>query len=110
MVRTGLVCVLFAACGGGGGAGGGVDGGSSHDAAADGGPGQIDGGGGGGDTRLLPLAEGAAWTYDVTLMGAFPVCSGGQQVEEVLGEVTIDGRAAFEVRSFCPAAGTNSLA
>jgi hypothetical protein len=61
------------------------------------------------DARLLPLELGRTWTYDVSTFGDFPVCSPGMHDDAVLGEVQQDGRAAFEVSSFCPAAGTSII-
>ncbi len=58
---------------------------------------------------IWPLAVGNAWTYDVTTFGSFPVCSGGSQTSAVTQEHTVDGKDAFTVRSFCPAAGSNDF-
>jgi hypothetical protein len=58
---------------------------------------------------IWPLANGNSWTYDVTTFGSFPVCTGGSQTSNVTQEHTLDGKDAFTVRSFCPAAGSSDF-
>lgn len=55
------------------------------------------------DDRLLPLAEGRTWTYDV--MSTYPSCPSGVVEQRVLGSETIDGRDVFRIRGFCGSEG-----
>ncbi len=98
--------------GGGEGGGGGTDsggsssgdGGSGRDGAL---PGQ-DGATGDSaapDDRLMPLALGRTWTYDVASVGG-GFCANGSHDVKVLGQKTVDGRNAFEVSSFCSGVGS----
>ena len=93
------VALGLGACGGGGG--GTIDGGGGGDGAtADGGG---DGGGGG---ALFPIAAGAAWTFQVTAVGNGAVCAPGSHEQRVVSADPVGGRDAFQMTSFCPAAGT----
>jgi hypothetical protein len=66
--------------------------------------------GSGSSSKLYPLAVGYSWTYDVQAVGAGSVCAAGTQVQSVTGTQTIDGKSAFDVASFCAAAGTSEIA
>lgn len=111
--RAAVLAALIAVCGcGSGGGGGDGDGGGGDDDAprADAAGPRADGGGGGGDDVLWPLAVGRSWEFEVATFGGFPVCASGRHSDEVLGAVQVRGRDAFELRSFCPAAGVNTFA
>jgi hypothetical protein len=62
------------------------------------------------DNRIDPIALGRSWTYDVQVFGTTPVCDGGQHTGAVLGESMVLGKQAFQIQSFCPAAGTSYYA
>ena len=62
------------------------------------------------DTRIDPIALGRTWTYNVTIVGTYPLCKAGSNVGRVLGEKVVAGKQAFQVQSFCPGAGTSSYA
>lgn len=94
--------------GGGGGTGTGDDGGVvGHDPTDGGGTTTFDAGVAAPDA-IDPVAVGNKWTYDVTVLGTFPICHAGTSVAEVLGAKTVGGKPAFQVQSFCPGAGTSS--
>ena len=98
------ILALAAACGGGGGgADGGDDGGD--DAAGPDAASGVDGAGT--DDRLYPLEVGRRWTYQVT--STYPSCPGGSREQMVLSEGTTEGRATFQVMSFCGLAGNTSV-
>ena len=70
-----------------------------------------DGGGGTATKRLYPLAVGYTWTYDVKAVGAGAVCATGTHDAKVLaGPKPVAGRQAYDVASFCVAAGTSQIA
>jgi hypothetical protein len=78
--------------------GGGNDGASSGD-------GSSGGDSGGPDTRLLPLAVGRSWTYDVATFGT-SICQAGS-FDIIVGPTQqVDGRTAFAVSSFCSGVGS----
>ena len=54
-----------------------------------------------------PIALGRKWTYDVQTFGTSP-CESGSRSGTVLGARSVGGRPAFDVQSFCGAAGTSS--
>lgn len=93
--------------------GGGIDGGPS---VGDGGPKEdgavTEGGGGGGGTKALyPIALGYTWTYDVQAVGGGAVCATGMHDARVVsGPRTVAGKQAYEITSFCAAAGTTQIA
>jgi hypothetical protein len=60
-------------------------------------------------TMLYPLAVGYTWTYDVAAVGAGAVCAPGTSTSKVTGVQTLNARPAFDVASFCAAAGTSEL-
>jgi hypothetical protein len=94
--------------GGGMQPGPGVDGGSgSTDAASSADANTPDAAG---DTRIDPIDLGRSWTYDVTIIGTYPICKSGSHVGQVLGSKVVDGKPSFQVQSFCPGAGTSSYA
>jgi hypothetical protein len=62
------------------------------------------------EARLYPLEVGHKWTYDVAAVGGGAVCTPGTRSSEVKAKRTVSGREAFEVSSFCAAAGTSTLA
>jgi hypothetical protein len=59
-----------------------------------------------GDTRIDPIVVGRTWTNDVTVFGTYPLCTAGSHDGAVLSEMTVDGKSAFQVQSFCPGVGT----
>jgi hypothetical protein len=95
------LALALGACGGGGG-GGAVDGGGGggDGTTTDGG----DGGGGGG--ALFPITAGSAWTFQVSAVGNGAVCAPGSHDQRVVSTDPVGGRDAFQMTSFCPAAGT----
>ena len=62
------------------------------------------------DTRIDPIVVGKSWTYDVTIIGTYPLCKAGLNTGRVLGEKVVSGKPAFQVQSFCPGFGTSSYA
>jgi hypothetical protein len=62
------------------------------------------------DDRIDPIALGRSWTYDVTIIGTYPICRAGSSTGQVLGTKQVSGKQAFQVQSFCPGAGTTSYA
>ncbi|CAN5896048.1 hypothetical protein BH11MYX4_BH11MYX4_16020 [soil metagenome] len=62
------------------------------------------------DDRIDPLTVGRTWTYDVTIIGTYPLCKAGSNTGRVLGQKSVAGKNAFQVQSFCPGAGTSSYA
>jgi hypothetical protein len=57
-----------------------------------------------------PIELGYAWTYDVTILGTYPLCKAGKSTGKVLGQKTVAGKNAFQVQSFCPGAGSSNYA
>jgi hypothetical protein len=49
-----------------------------------------------------PVALHRSWTYDVSVFGASPLCSPGRHDGSVVKEEVVDGKHAYEVKSFCP--------
>lgn len=78
------------------------DGGASIDAG--------DAGDTGPDTRINPIALGRTWTYDVSVIGVYPICKDGTYTGRVLGQRVVAAKSSFQVQSFCPGAGTSSYA
>jgi hypothetical protein len=62
------------------------------------------------DLRIDPITLGRTWTYDVAILGTYPLCKAGSSTGRVLGQKTVAGKNAFQVQSFCPGAGTSSYA
>ena len=62
------------------------------------------------DDRIDPISLGRTWTYDVSILGTYPLCSAGSHTGQVLGQKMVDGKSAFQVQSFCPGVGTSSYA
>ena len=112
--------------GGGGGPGTDLDGGGqSADSSVDSAPGPgrdgatatdgaaatdgaSGGDGAGPDDRLVPLAVGRTWTYEVKDVGTGSVCGPGTHPSTVLGHAVVDGRDAFQVTSFCTQVGSTN--
>ncbi|MBS2011276.1 MAG: hypothetical protein JST00_00075 [Deltaproteobacteria bacterium] len=72
---------------------------------------RVDGGGDAGDgaapdTRIDPIEVGRAWTYNVTVIGIYPLCTNGIHTATTLGSAPLDGKTALEVQSLCENAGT----
>jgi hypothetical protein len=87
----------------------GVDGGADGASPPDGG----DGGDGSvsmKDTRIDPIEVGRAWTYNVTVLGFYPVCTNGVFVSNTLQTSTVDGKTALHVQSLCQNAGVYKYA
>ncbi len=114
-----LAAASMLACGGSddaflgsGGAAGAAGGGGSGNAASGGATGTgasgNTGGSAGVDNRIDPIELGHAWTYDVEIFGVYPLCKAGTHTGKVLGQKEVDGKAAFQVQSLCPAAGVSS--
>lgn len=62
------------------------------------------------DKRIDPITVGRTWTYDVSIIGTYPLCKAGSNTGRVLGQKSVGGKNAFQVQSFCPGAGTSSYA
>ncbi len=62
------------------------------------------------DTRIDPIEVGRSWTYDVTIIGTYPLCKAGSNTGSVLGQKVVGSKPAFQVQSFCPGFGTSSYA
>jgi hypothetical protein len=117
-----LAAVMLAACGdsgdpmfGDGDVGGnGGEGGSSAEGGATSQGGNGSGGehtgGGSSEPAIDPIAVGNSWTYDVEELGTFPLCPSGSHTAETLQQVELDGKAAFEVTSFCANAASSFYA
>lgn len=60
------------------------------------------------DDRIDPIGLGRSWTYDVSIIGTYPLCKSGSHTGAVLSQKTVAGKSAFQVQSFCPGAGTSS--
>jgi hypothetical protein len=63
-----------------------------------------------GAKAIDPIELGRSWTYDVAIIGTYPLCKAGSHVGQVLGQKVVAGKPAFQVQSFCPGAGTSSYA
>jgi hypothetical protein len=81
------------------GADGGTDGASPSDGGGDAGD------AGAKDTRIDPIEVGHAWTYNVTVLGIYPICSNGIYTATTLGSSPLDGKTALDVQSLCNNAG-----
>lgn len=62
------------------------------------------------DNRIDPIELGRSWTYDVSIIGTYPLCKAGSNKGQVLGSKIVGGKTSFQVQSFCPGAGTSSYA
>jgi hypothetical protein len=93
------------ASGGAAGSGGSAGAGATGGAGAAGGAG---GAGGSVDTRIDPIELGYEWTYEVEVLGTYPLCKQGTHSGFVLGEKEVGGKQAFQVQSLCPGAGVSS--
>lgn len=62
------------------------------------------------DNRIDPIELGRSWTYDVSIIGTYPICKPGSNKGQVLGSKIVGGKPSFQVQSFCPGAGTSSYA
>jgi hypothetical protein len=59
-----------------------------------------------GDRRIDPIEVGHAWTYDVKVLGYYPLCTSGSHTATTLESVRVGGREAKRVQSVCSRAGT----
>jgi hypothetical protein len=59
-----------------------------------------------GDRRLDPIEVGHAWTYDVKVLGWYPLCSNGLHTAHTLESVHVGGAEGKRVESLCDRAGT----
>jgi hypothetical protein len=57
------------------------------------------------DTRIDPIEVGRAWTYNVTVLGIYPLCSNGLYTATTLASAPLDGKTALDVQSLCKNAG-----
>ena len=90
-----VLFALLAACGG-----------STSPAGPDGGGGADSAGSGSGthgSDKLYPLSAGAHWTFTVTAVGAGAVCAPGTYTQSIVSANPVNGRAAFQMTSFCSA-------
>lgn len=53
-----------------------------------------------------PIDVGNAWTYDVTVLGWYPICSSGRHTATALEAVRVGGKNGVRVQSLCDRAGT----
>lgn len=60
----------------------------------------------GGDRRIDPIEVGRAWTYDVKVLGWYPLCSDGTFTARTLASVHVGGREGKRVESLCNHAGS----
>src|SRR5262245_43804884 len=60
----------------------------------------------GADRRVDPIEVGRAWTYDVQVLGWYPLCRDGVFTARTLGSVSVGGREGKVVESLCARAGT----
>ncbi|MBX3192167.1 MAG: hypothetical protein KF819_34580 [Labilithrix sp.] len=70
-----------------------------------GGPTADAGDGGTRDDRIDPIEVGRSWTYNVQVLGIYPLCTNGVHTSAVLQKAGLDGKTAFDVQSFCPSVG-----
>lgn len=88
------------------GPGTGSDGGGTGDGGTgDGGAGEGGDGGPPKDDRIDPIEVGRAWTYNVTVLGFYPICSNGVFTSNTLTSSMLDGKTALHVQSLCKDAG-----
>jgi hypothetical protein len=62
------------------------------------------------DTRIDPVGPRRAWTYDVEVFGSSPLCEAGRHAATVRKLAKVDGKAAYQVESFCPGFGSSYYA
>lgn len=109
-----VLATILVGCGGPSGSGAVV--GADPDAGApitppdgDGGSPLPDGGGNDGgvvkDGRIDPIEVGHSWTYDVTVLGIYPLCQNGTFTSRTLETSMLDGKTALHVESLCPGVG-----
>ncbi|MFT3694370.1 MAG: hypothetical protein QM831_14580 [Kofleriaceae bacterium] len=85
------IFVLAAACGSNSPATGDDD--ASPDAST--------GSGGHTSDALYPFAAGNSWTFDVQAVGSGSICAAGSHEQHVVSTNPANGRAAFQLTSFC---------
>jgi hypothetical protein len=54
------------------------------------------------DRRIDPIEVGRTWTFDVKVLGYYPLCSKGTYTAKAEKAETVDGKPAIFVTSFCP--------
>lgn len=57
------------------------------------------------DTRIDPIEVGHSWTYDVKVLGFYPLCVAGSHVSTAKSAAQRDGKRAITVSSLCKNAG-----
>lgn len=57
------------------------------------------------DRRIDPIEVGRSWTYDVKVLGFYPLCEAGSQVATARSSAPKDGKTAITVTSLCKNAG-----
>src|SRR4051812_27112212 len=60
----------------------------------------------GGDQRIDPIEVNRAWTYDVRVLGWYPLCRNGIFTAKTLSSVRVGGRNGKRVESLCDRAGS----
>lgn len=58
------------------------------------------------DRRIDPIVLGRSWTYEVTVLGVYPLCANGTHTASATQELRLDGKDAIRVRSLCANAGS----
>ncbi len=58
------------------------------------------------DTRIDPIEVGHSWTYNVQVLGFYPICSNGVFTATALASEMLQGKTAITVQSLCENAGT----
>lgn len=58
------------------------------------------------DRRIDPIVVGRSWTYDVNVLGVYPLCENGTHTASATMALRLDGKDAIRVRSLCANAGS----
>jgi hypothetical protein len=62
------------------------------------------------DRRIDPIEVGRAWTYDVKVLGFYPLCEAGSHIATARSATSKDGKTAIDVTSLCKNAGAYEYA
>jgi hypothetical protein len=54
------------------------------------------------DRRIDPIEVGRAWTFEVKVLGIYPLCENGTFEANAVRAETVEGKQAIYVTSFCP--------
>jgi len=62
------------------------------------------------DRRIDPIEVGRSWTYDVKVLGFYPLCEAGSHIATARSAKPKDGKTAIDVTSLCKNAGAYEYA